>query len=179
MTGLKLIWKNPNMIIKKIKLTSIIFLFPVFLFFSCSDPGNNKMQQAETYKPVSQELYDTIAHMDSVLFNAFNSRDIEKLKNLFTQDLEFYHDKGGLSGYEENMKNFKDNFAKNNKLNRKLVPGSLEVFPIKDYGAMEIGAHTFCHIENGKEDCGTFKFVHVWQKKDGEWKISRVVSYGH
>jgi hypothetical protein len=127
----------------------------------------------------SNELYDTIAHMDSVLFNAFNAHNLDKLKTLFTDDLEFYHDLGGLTNYAQNMEAFKNNFAKNNGLRRELVPGSLEVYPVKDYGAIEIGAHKFCHIENGRQDCGTFKFAMVWQKKDGEWKISRVVSYGH
>ncbi len=44
---------------------------------------------------------------------------------------------------------------------------------------MEIGAHQFCHEENGKMDCGTFQFLMIWQKKDGEWKITRVASYDH
>jgi len=127
----------------------------------------------------SQDLYDTIAHMDSVLFNAYNAHNLDKVKTLFTDDLEFYHDLGGLTNYAQNMEAFKENFAKNNGLRRELVPGSLEVYPIKDYGAIEIGAHKFCHTENGKQDCGTFKFVMVWQKKNGKWKISRVVSYGH
>jgi hypothetical protein len=33
-----------------------------------------------------------------------------------------------------------------------LVPGSLEVYPIPGYGAMQIGAHTFCHIEDGSNN---------------------------
>jgi hypothetical protein len=127
----------------------------------------------------SQELYDTIAHMDSVLFEAFSTHNLDKLKTLFTDDLEFYHDLGGLTNYEQNMEAFKNNFAKNNRLRRELVPGSLEVYPVKDYGAIETGAHKFCHTENGEEQCGTFRFVHVWQKKNGEWKISRVISYAH
>jgi Domain of unknown function (DUF4440) len=124
-------------------------------------------------------LYKEIAHMDSVLFNAFNTRDVEKFKSLFTGDLEFYHDKGGLTNYEYTINSLK-NVAKNNDgLRRDLVKGSLEIYPIPGYGAMQIGSHKFCHLENGKQDCGTFKFVHIWQKKNGEWKISRVVSYDH
>src|SRR6266705_59564 len=34
----------------------------------------------------------------------------------------------------------------------------------------------FCFRKN---ECGTFRFVHIWQKKDGEWKISRAISYSH
>jgi len=124
-------------------------------------------------------LYQEIAHMDSVVFNAFNTRDVEKFKAVFAQDLEFYHDKGGLTGYDHTVEFLKSTAKMNNQLKRELVKGSLEVFPIPGYGAMEIGTHTFCHTENGKQECGTFKFVHIWQKKNGEWKITRVISYGH
>ncbi|MBK5270065.1 MAG: nuclear transport factor 2 family protein [Bacteroidia bacterium] len=125
------------------------------------------------------DLFMEIAHMDSVVFNAFNTRDIEKFKTLFTGDLEFYHDKGGLTNYDHTIDFLKTTTKLNNQLKRELVKGSLEVYPIPGYSALEIGAHTFCHLENGKQDCGTFKFVQIWQKKNGEWKISRVVSYGH
>ena len=33
--------------------------------------------------------------------------------------------------------------------------------------------------ENGKDDCGTFKFAMIWRKDDETWKLSRVISYGH
>lgn len=117
--------------------------------------------------------------MDSLLFNAFNSRDIDKFKSLFTPDLEFYHDKGGLTNYDQTVASLKNTAANNTDLKRELVPGSLEVYPLKEYGAMQIGMHRFCHTENGKPDCGVFKFVHIWKLQDGEWKITRVVSYGH
>ena len=32
------------------------------------------------------------------------------------------------------------------------MKGTLEVHPIKDFGAIEIGTHQFRHIENGKEE---------------------------
>ncbi len=98
---------------------------------------------------------------------------------MFTEDLEFYHDKGGLTGYEHTIDFLKTTAQGNNQLKRELVKGSLEVYPIPGYGAMEIGMHRFCHLENGKQDCGTFKFVHIWQKKDNQWKITRVISYDH
>ncbi len=127
----------------------------------------------------SDSLYKEIAHMDSVLFNAFNNRDLNKFKTLFTEDLEFYHDKGGLTTYSYTIESFKNTIARNDGLRRDLIKESLEVYPIKDFGAIEIGAHKFCHLENGKQDCGTFKFVHVWKKIGNEWKISRVISYDH
>jgi hypothetical protein len=115
------------------------------------------------------------------MFDAFNAQDLEKLKSTFSDSLEFYHDKGGLADYNQTIENSKNLFERNKStgLRRDLVKGSMEVYPIKDYGAVETGLHTFCHDENGKQDCGTFKFVHVWQKKDGQWKVTRVISYDH
>jgi len=142
--------------------------------------GMNKNSNAQLQDSVvSKNLYKEIAHMDSALFNAFNNRNIDQFKNLFAEDLEFYHDKGGLTNYQHTVDFLKTTDSLNNHLKRELVKGTLEVYPIPGYGAMEIGEHTFCHLENGKQDCGTFKFVHIWKKTNGEWKITRVVSYGH
>jgi hypothetical protein len=115
------------------------------------------------------------------MFDAFNAHDLEKLKTIFSKNLEFYHDKGGLSDYSQTMENFKSLFDKNKntELKRDLVKGSLEVYPIKDYGAIETCLHRFCHTENGKDDCGTFKNVMVWQNTNGAWKVTRVISYDH
>ncbi len=124
-------------------------------------------------------LYDTIAHMDSLLFDAFNHQNLKTLQTYFTTDLEFYHDKDGLKNYDQNMKAFADLFSKNNGLIRTLVPGSLKVYPCPNYGAMEIGEHTFTHKENGQVVTGTFGFAMVWKEENGTWKISRVLSYGH
>jgi len=127
----------------------------------------------------SGELYKTIASRDSGLFQAFNAHDIERLKTFFTKDLEFYHDKSGLTNYDQTNENFKKMFDQNNGIKRELIPNSLEVYPIKAYGVIEIGEHQFCHIENGKNDCGTFPFIIVWQNQGGDWKVSRVISYNH
>lgn len=147
-------------------------MFLILLLSGCSAVmGQNKK--------ADDTLYAQIAHMDSVVFNAFNSRDTATFKKLFTQDLEFYHDKGGLTGYAETMGFMRSTAKNDNGLRRDLVPGTLEVYPIPNYGAMEIGSHTFCHQENGKQDCGTFRFVQIWKRVGEEWKISRVISYGH
>jgi ketosteroid isomerase-like protein len=113
------------------------------------------------------------------MFDAFNAHDIDRLMPFFSEQVEFFHDTGGLAGYRDLRAGFTSNFVKNNGLRRDLVPGSLEVYPIRGYGAIEVGAHRFCHKEDGRDDCGTFKFVQVWQQKDGQWNVTRVISYGH
>ena len=135
--------------------------------------------QPSDTSPASQSLFDEIAQLDSVFFAAFNNRDVKTIEKMFAKDLEFYHDLAGLGGYDRNIESFSQLAQQDNDLRRDLVAGSLEVYPVAGHGAIEVGAHTFCHTENGEPDCGTFKFLHIWRKDDDTWKLSRVVSYGH
>jgi ketosteroid isomerase-like protein len=120
-----------------------------------------------------------IARMDSLLFAAFNAGDLARLKTFFAPDLEFYQDNEGLENYAQTMKDFQEMVRQPSRIRRQLVPGSLEVYPIKNYGAIEVGSHRFCHEENGRTECGTFKFLHVWRKTGKTWRLSRIVSYAH
>jgi ketosteroid isomerase-like protein len=132
--------------------------------------------QAQTPAPT---LRDTIVATDSALFAAFNQRDLTKLMSFFAPDLEFYQDNEGVQDYARTKRDFSQMFGQPAAIRRTLVAGSLEVYPIKDYGAMEVGRHRFCHVERGQEECGTFSFVHIWRRTANGWQISRVVSYGH
>lgn len=116
---------------------------------------------------------------DSALFDAFNRRDVPRMRTFFTRDLEFYQDNEGVENYAQTMKDFATMLSQPTAPRRQLVPGSVEVYPIKGFGAIQSGSHRFCHTENGREDCGTFKFVHVWKKTAGRWQIARVVSFAH
>jgi hypothetical protein len=80
---------------------NLYFLSTALLIACCSAKAQSPLNQL-----TPKALYDTIAHMDSVLFNAFNNHSPENLaliKTLFTKDLEFYHDKTGLTDYNYNM----------------------------------------------------------------------------
>lgn len=139
--------------------------------------GNPARSQAQT---TADTLFTKIAQLDSVVFGAFNKRDTATFNSYFSKDLEFFHDKGGLTGYAQTAGFLKQVASQpGNDLRRELVKGSMEVYPIPGYGAIQTGSHTFCHTENNKQDCGTFKFVQIWQLKDGQWKVTRVVSYDH
>ena len=86
------------------------------------------------------------------MFAAFNDHDIPKLMGYFTPALEFYHDKGGLAGYAQTQQGFTQVSKQSPDIRRELVLGSLEVYPVPGYGAIEVGTHRFCHRENGKLD---------------------------
>ena len=134
---------------------------------------------AVAQKPGS--LFQTIARMDSLLFEAFNKCDTVAAKDFFTKDLEFFHDSGGLTGYEENIRSIGKRCTGGYVVRRELVEGSMEVFPVKDYGAIQVGSHRFYYHNKGEAEKldGTFRFVHVWKNENGKWKIARVISFGH
>ena len=129
--------------------------------------------------PAPEPLLQTIQSLDTQLFDAYNHCDLEKFGSLLADDLEFYHDKSGLSvGRQALVEGIKNNIC--GKVTRELVPGTLEVHPIANYGAVEIGVHRFHHPgHENTESVGEAKFIHLWQNKDGVWKIARVISFDH
>ena len=122
-------------------------------------------------------LFTTVQSLDTQLFDAYNHCDLSTLGTMVADDLEFYHDKTGLSvGKAPFLAAIKQNIC--GKVQRTLVPGSMEVYPLKDYGAVEIGVQRFHHPQD-PENVGEAKFITLWQNKDGVWKVTRVISYDH
>lgn len=125
----------------------------------------------------SAPLFQTVSALDTKLFDAYNHCDLDTLGTMVADDLEFYHDKTGLSvGKQVFLNAIKQNIC--GKVHRTLVQGTLEVYPLNGYGAVEIGVHRFTHpgIDDG---LGEAKFIMLWQNKDGSWKITRAISYDH
>jgi hypothetical protein len=161
------------------KRTSIYFFTASAVLLSFIFSSGLKAQ-GKAYVMKDVKLYQAIAHMDSVCFDAFNTQDLKTLERVFAENVEFYNDGGKVTNYQQTMESFKKMFASNtaSPLKRTLV-GSIEVYPLKEFGAIEVGTHQFTHVENGKEEIGIFKFVQVWELKDGAWKMTRVISYDH
>ncbi len=132
-------------------------------------------------EPIRDPLFDTISELDSKVFDAFNScvtpGQLDVYSSYFSSDVEFYHDNGGVTWTREAMVSAtKKNVC--GKFQRELVPGSLRVFPIKDFGAIAEGEHRFCKF--GESHCdGIAKFTIIWRIRDSRWKITRALSYGH
>ena len=123
-------------------------------------------------------LRETVSGLDARLFEAYNHCDLVTLGSMVSDDLEFYHDQTGLQvGKGPFLASIKQYIC--GKVERTLVAGSLEVHPLKGYGAVEIGSHTFHHPGERADVAGQAKFVVLWQQKDGGWKLTRVISYDH
>ena len=117
------------------------------------------------------------------LFGAFNALDADAIANFFTEDVEFYHDQGGLTRSREALvQTFRKKFSeKDSKLRRELVESSLEVYPLSNYGAVEMVRHRFFQTAGGQNEreVTVSRFVHLWQKMSGQWKIAHALSYDH
>ena len=146
-----------------------------FLFLVVVIAGSNSRAQSNAQ---SDALFKTVQSLDTQLFDAYNHCDLTKLGTMVSDDLEFYHDKTGLAvGKAPFIAAIKQNIC--GKVERRLLPGSLEVYPLNGYGAVEIGVHRFHHPHNPEDGVGEAKFVILWQNKDGVWKVSRAISFDH
>jgi len=134
-----------------------------------------------------QQLSATILHKDSLFWQAYNTWDTSAFAKYFADDIEFYHDKGGITlGLSDLLGGFNKNLCTGTfRLRREAVEGSVKVFPLRKdnviYGAILSGEHIFYVTEQGKPEHaeGLAKFTHLWLLKNGEWKMERVLSYDH
>jgi len=126
-------------------------LFCIALFSSFT-PGILAQATAPAADP--KELTQTILKLDSAFWRAYNACDVDAMKLYFTDDIEFYHDKGGLttplSKLIESMKEGLCGNA-NFRLRREAVEGTVKVFPLNNYGAIISGEHVFYINEGGKK----------------------------
>ncbi len=125
-----------------------------------------------------EELTATIEKLDAELFNAYNTCDLETFGSFFPEHLEFYHDQtgGGPMTRAQLVAAIKQNIC--GKVHRELVKGTIEVYPMKGYGAVELGTHRFSH-PGIDDDEGDAKFIQLWKYEDGRWLLTRVISYDH
>jgi hypothetical protein len=127
------------------------------------------------YIPADKELYTTIVSMDKEYFDAYNSCDLEKQAFLYSDNLEFFHDKGGLTtSKQEVLEAISKNIC--GKVTREIVENSIEVYPIYNYGAVEIGYHKFYNNQEPEAIASPSKFIIVWKNDNGLWKLSKVIS---
>jgi len=135
------------------------------------------------------ELYKTIISKDSLLFDVgFNTCDISQFENLLSTNLEFLHDKDGISGKKEFLYNLKNGLCSSPdkyQSRRELIKLSTEIYPLYKndtiYGAIQNGAHRFYETFAGKKEsfASSAKFSNVWVLENGQWKLTKSLSFDH
>lgn len=158
-------------------LTGVMLAFAALAAFAAPSTGI----PAAGDTPAADPLFDTVSALDTAAFDAFNHCDapgqLDKHAGYFSPDVEFYHDTGGVTWSREAMIANTKKYVCGN-FRRELVPGSLRVYPVKDFGAIAQGSHRFCQFASGQCE-GLADFAIVWRLQNGSWQITRVLSYGH
>jgi hypothetical protein len=143
-----------------------------------------KVLRAETD---DQKVTALIVEQDRLFWQAYNTCDAESFRRFITEDVEFYHDKGGVTlGIDALTESFKKNLCGgSNKVRREAVPGSIKVSLLRNgkeiYGAVMSGEHLFYLTQPGRPESldGRANFTHLWLIKNGTAKMARVLSYDH
>lgn len=156
------------------------FCMLVLSSFMLACTNSIKMAPSYTYKPDDRQLYDTIAHLDSVFFEAYNTCNfhLDEYAAFYADSIEFYHDKGGMMNVKKEIVESTKKYVCG-KVTRELIKGSIEVYPIKGYGAVEMGLHKFHNNQEPDtmdDNSPTGRFIIIWQHINYEWKIRRVIS---
>jgi hypothetical protein len=137
--------------------------------------GGSAIAGERVYVPDDKELYNTIVKMDSVLFDAYDNCKLDVSEAMYSDSIEFYHDRGGLLTSKKILiESLKNNIC--GRVTRRLVKGSIEVYPVPNFGAIEIGEHGFDNKLEPDAPKTTARFIIIWQYKEGKWFVSLVLS---
>lgn len=138
--------------------------------------------------PQGAALTEAVSARDTALFTQmFDRCEPEKLRAMVTDDVEMYHDRGGVIARDANA--FVADHAKSCaawtagswRSRRELESDTLTVDSIPGYGAIEDGWHRFYERKgDGPERLvGRARFTLVWALTADGWKLSRALSYSH
>jgi hypothetical protein len=138
--------------------------------------------------PSEPALTEAIAARDAELFSVmFDQCDPSALADLVTEDVEFYHDRGGLTATRQS---FVDDYRRNCsgrgatdswRSRRVLTPGTMKVYAIPGVGAVEEASHRFYERQgDGPESlAGSARFSVLWRLEGGQWRMARAFSIDH
>lgn len=133
--------------------------------------------QAPVPKAEQDALTQTITALDTRLFDAYNRCDLNTLGSMVADDLEFYHDQTGLMlGKQAFLDSIQHNIC--GKVERTIVPGTLEADVLHHYGAVEQVTHRFHHPGDNSPG-GEARSIMLWKNTNGTWLLTRVISYDH
>jgi ketosteroid isomerase-like protein len=143
---------------------------------SASTPATPAEKTSHTQEQTAaRKLHAKILKLDRRYFEAYNTCDLETQAEMLSDELEFYHDQSGLMTSKlDLLEAIEQNIC--GKVTRELVEGSVEVYPIGEDGAVEIGLHRFFNSEEPDAPSHGVRFVTIWRKQKDAWKMSRMIS---
>jgi hypothetical protein len=139
-------------------------------------------QAAATADPAA-----ALRERDAAFWRTYNACDTAAFRQFFTEDVEFYHDKGGLTlGLTALDAALRKNLCGGEtRVRRAPLDATIRISILRDgervYGAIVSGEHVFHVTQPGKPEFldGQARFANLWRLQDGVWRMSRVLSYDH
>jgi hypothetical protein len=138
-------------------------------------------------QPPAPDVAAVVRERDAAFWQAYNACTTAAFRDFFTGDVEFYHDRGGLTtGLEALDAALKKNLCgADTRIRRAPVDGTIRISILREgdrvYGAIVTGEHLFYVTPKGQPEFldGRGRFVDLWQLAGGSWRMSRVLSYDH
>jgi len=159
----------------KVVILIMSIVLTATLSLSCSSEKQEDLDAIKSYKPTDIALQKKIEELDNIFFTAYNTCDLKQQAALISEDIEFFHDQGGLSTSKSDIiEAMKNNIC--GKVTRELTKGSIEVYPIHNYGAIQMGYHKFFNNEEPDAISNPSRFITIWKNDNDTWQMTRIVS---
>lgn len=126
-----------------------------------------------------------VSQADAAFWEAYNRCDFVSMGALLTPDVEFWHDKTGLTRTREAVV---QSLAAGPcgtpgmHLRREAVAGSVQLYPLADVGVLITGEHHFLVTRPPQPERvdGSARFSSVWTRgPDLHWRMHRIISFDH
>lgn len=135
----------------------------------------------------SPDFAAAVRERDAAFWRAYNACDTAAFRQFFTDDVEFYHDRAGLTlGLTALDASIRKNLCGGpTRVRRAPLDATIRVSILRDgdrvYGAIVSGEHVFHVTQPGRPEFpdGQARFANLWRLQDGVWRMSRVLSFDH
>ena len=83
----------------KLFVSAALLLALLLGLWTCRAEAQTVTQAVPAFSDIKSqsELDSAVAALDAALFDSYNRCDLEKFASFFSEDVEFYHDQGGVT----------------------------------------------------------------------------------
>ena len=156
-------------------------LFIVAVLTVAEASASPVVAQQTTTAPTDAEA--ALRAADAGYWRAYNACDAAGMSAYIADDVEFYHDKGGLTRTKQALvdSTMKGICGNPNFRIRRVADANIRFDPIPGYGGVLSGDHLFFATEPGmpERQTGRATFVALWHVDQGHWTMTRVLSLSH
>ncbi len=158
------------------------------LFCAATELGASAARQTVAQEmPTGQKLVDVITELDAKVHAGYNACDLNAMGSLIAPDVELYNDGAGrIVGRETVIDMLRKGLCEGPRsqgfqFRSEPVSGSLEIFPIAGFGALEFSKSAMWedHSDGTKKPVSIVRALTVWELRGGVWIVAMQFAYSH